>query len=61
MEQQLTTEQQFAIVAFKAQIERMSREQLIEMCNLLYQQNQISKNFYIEMIGKEWGIISDAQ
>lgn len=56
MEQQLTTEQQFAIVAFKAQVERMTREQLIDMCNLLYQQNQISKNFYIEMLGKEWGI-----
>lgn len=60
MEQQLTTEQQFSIAAFKAQVSLMSREQLIEMCNLLYYQNLISKAFYVELIGKEWGVINDA-
>ena len=60
MAQELTTEQHFAVAAFKTQVERMSREQLIDMCNLLYRQNLINKTFYIELIGKEWGIINDA-
>lgn len=49
-------ESQFAVAAFNAQVDKMSREQAQAMCKLLFEHNQAQKETYLQLLKQGWDI-----
>lgn len=50
----LTPEQEFAIVSFETQIQKMSKEQAIQTLGILYKSYVTQRSMFLEMLKQAW-------